>query len=109
MTAATVLRPLAAFLRTWASLPLVGWAGKADNVIVFDVYCPGHGSRVLLFTDNVLALFNRADGPYLRWRCFCGETGVRRFVRSSYPQRREATGDAFTCGKARSTDGSGVS
>ena len=46
---------------------------------MFKVYCARHGTRVLLWPDNVRALRNLADGVRLHWRCTCGETGVKRF------------------------------
>ena len=44
---------------------------------MFDVYCPNHGARLLLFADNVEMITNRDDGIDLHWRCTCGATGVR--------------------------------
>jgi hypothetical protein len=81
-TAATVRLGLAAFFRTGTILPLVGSTGKVEDDGMFDVYCPRHRSRVLLFSDNVSALVNRPDALELHWRCTCGHTGIRRFSRS---------------------------
>lgn len=50
---------------------------------MFDIYCPGHHSRVILFPDNIRAVVNHDHGVDLRWRCVCGETGVRRFARAA--------------------------
>ena len=43
---------------------------------MFDVFCPNHGSRVLLFSDDIEALINHPDGIALHWHCPCGERGV---------------------------------
>jgi hypothetical protein len=43
---------------------------------MFDVYCSGHGARVLMGMDSVRALRNTAHGPEVEWRCSCGTTGV---------------------------------
>ena len=34
------------------------------------VYCPGHGSRVLLDASCIEALHNTRDGPVLAWHCW---------------------------------------
>jgi hypothetical protein len=43
---------------------------------MFTVYCTGHGSRVLLFSEHIEELRNRPGGMQLRWRCTCGTTGT---------------------------------
>ncbi|MCU1504698.1 MAG: hypothetical protein JWM12_4052 [Ilumatobacteraceae bacterium] len=43
---------------------------------MFDVYCSGHGSRVLMGMDSVRRLRNTAHGPEVEWRCSCGTTGT---------------------------------
>jgi hypothetical protein len=47
----------------------------AEEAAVFEVYCPGHRSRVLLDMSRVEALHNTGDGPMLDWRCWCGTRG----------------------------------
>ena len=81
MTAATVLRPLAAFFRTGSILPLVAGQGKGHHEGMFDVYCKGHEARVLLFPANIAALVNTSDGIEMHWRCTCGTVGVRTIQR----------------------------
>jgi hypothetical protein len=46
---------------------------------MFDVYCPRHQSRILLYLDNIHALVNGPDGVEISWRCGCGQTGTERF------------------------------
>lgn len=46
---------------------------------MFDVHCPGHGTRVLLGPRSIEALENTPHGVVLRWRCRCGATGTSRF------------------------------
>jgi hypothetical protein len=48
---------------------------------MFDIYCPGHRSRVLLTASAVEGLVNTGDGVVVRWRCHCGARGERRFAR----------------------------
>jgi hypothetical protein len=48
---------------------------------MFDVYCPGHHSRVILCPENIRAVVKDDHRVDVRWRCLCGETGVRRFDR----------------------------
>ena len=43
---------------------------------MFAVYCPRHGTRVLLFEDNIEGLINHSAGVRLHWRCTCGQAGV---------------------------------
>jgi hypothetical protein len=55
---------------------------------MFSVYCPGHGSRVLLTSDNIEAVVNRPEGVELHWRCTCGEVGNQPFGRAQLSPRR---------------------
>lgn len=41
---------------------------------MFDVHCPRHGHRVLLFGSQV-RLTNTGHGIEVRWTCSCGATG----------------------------------
>lgn len=43
---------------------------------MFDVYCPGHGSRVLLFTGDIKEVRNTEAGIEVHYHCFCGHEGV---------------------------------
>lgn len=42
---------------------------------MFDITCPRHGHRVLLFGDQY-RLANTSHGIEVHWRCTCGSTGV---------------------------------
>ena len=42
---------------------------------MFDIYCEGHGARVLLWSDCITGVVNEAGGIVLRWRCPCGQEG----------------------------------
>jgi hypothetical protein len=44
---------------------------------MFDVICPRHGHRVLLFGSQ-LRLVNTSQGIEVHWTCSCGATGVER-------------------------------
>ena len=46
---------------------------------MFDVYCPRHAARLVLFTDDIEALVNGPDGVELHWQCSCGHRGVTPF------------------------------
>lgn len=50
---------------------------------MFAPYCPVHGSRVLLFADNIESISNTAQGIDVYYRCNCGHTGVWRTGRHS--------------------------
>jgi len=67
-----------------AMLPLARTHGKTHDGDVFDVYCSGHGARILLSADDIVSLVNRPGGIELHWRCGCGQVGVRQLAR---PQR----------------------
>jgi hypothetical protein len=46
---------------------------------MFSVYCPGHGTRVLLDTSRIWRLDGGQGGHggyQLRWLCWCGHDGV---------------------------------
>ncbi|MGH9111447.1 MAG: hypothetical protein ACRDZN_03990 [Acidimicrobiales bacterium] len=45
------------------------------EVVVFQVFCTGHGARVLLDASRIEAIRNTGDGPVLDWRCWCGSRG----------------------------------
>ena len=42
---------------------------------MFEIFCPSHGSRVLLDHSRIDALRTTPEGPVLDWRCWCGERG----------------------------------
>lgn len=42
---------------------------------MFDITCPRHGKRMLLFGDQY-RLANTSHGIEVHWRCTCGSTGV---------------------------------
>jgi hypothetical protein len=48
---------------------------------MFTVYCSGHGSQVLLFTEHIKELLNGPDGIELRWHCTCGTAGTTQIHR----------------------------
>lgn len=52
---------------------------------MFDVYCPEHGTNVLLTTRQIERFHNGPDGITVDWRCWCGTTG--RLVRGRPAQR----------------------
>ncbi|CAN5820546.1 hypothetical protein BH23ACT11_BH23ACT11_31320 [soil metagenome] len=43
---------------------------------MFDVHCPGHGKRILLFASDIQNIRNTQEGIYLHYRCFCGYEGI---------------------------------
>ena len=43
---------------------------------MFDIYCPEHGSRVLLFTNDIEEIRNTKRGIEVHYRCTCGYRGV---------------------------------
>ncbi len=43
---------------------------------MFDVYCEGHGSNVLLGFGQILGVTNGPDAIELRWRCYEGHEGT---------------------------------
>ncbi len=45
---------------------------------MFSVECAGHGGRVLLGPESIVALLSAPGGFELHWRCTCGRTGVLR-------------------------------
>lgn len=54
---------------------------------MFDVHCPRHGHRVLLFGSQV-RLTNTGHGIEVRWTCSCGATGFE--VLGAHAPRRPA-------------------
>lgn len=42
---------------------------------MFSVYCPRHGSEVLLNERKIEALVSSGDGLTVRWVCWCGYRG----------------------------------
>jgi hypothetical protein len=47
---------------------------------VFDVYCPGHGARVLLGPRRIERVQTVTNSIHLHWRCYCGTRGVLLLV-----------------------------
>ena len=43
---------------------------------MFDIYCPDHGSRILLFTNDIEEIQNTEEGIEVHYRCTCGYRGV---------------------------------
>ena len=43
---------------------------------MFDVYCPEHGSRILLFAGDIEMIRNTEKGVEVHYRCTCGYRGV---------------------------------
>lgn len=43
---------------------------------MFDVYCPEHGSRILLFANDIEEIRNTENGVEVHYRCPCGYQGV---------------------------------
>jgi hypothetical protein len=62
-------------------LPLLKPVRQGDNRYMFAIYCSGHQSRVLLFSEHIDELVNGPDGVLLRWRCTCGTTGTTHIPR----------------------------
>ena len=54
--------------------PLLFYAG-----VMFDAYCPGHGGRVHLGPDSIVAFGNAGRGMLVRWTCSCGTFGSAPF------------------------------
>jgi hypothetical protein len=61
---------------------------------MFDVYCSGHGTQVLLDSSRIDAIHNTAAGPVVAWRCWCGARGAFRAGTASVPRRRGAPAPA---------------
>src|SRR4051794_5239616 len=61
--------------RPLSILSLAGSLWPAQSRHMFAVWCPGHGSRVLLWADCITDLDNSPDGPILGWRCPWGRGG----------------------------------
>ena len=43
---------------------------------MFDIYCPDHGSRILLFANDIEEIRNTERGIEVHYRCTCGYRGV---------------------------------
>lgn len=43
---------------------------------MFDVYCPQHGSRVLLDLTSIDSIVHTTLGLDVHYRCYCGHEGV---------------------------------
>lgn len=50
---------------------------------MFDIHCPNHGSRVLLFSSDIEAVHNR-DPPHLNSNASSSATGSRCSIRSTH-------------------------
>lgn len=53
---------------------------------MFDIHCPRHGARVLIWPSGVDAVVNRDGAIEVHFHCTCGHRGVWRTGRT-------ATGD----------------
>lgn len=69
---------------------------------MFAVHCPGHGSRVLIFSSGVERVRNTERGIEVDYRCTCGWRGTWLTGRAS--RRREQP----TRRSVRGADGSGA-
>lgn len=49
---------------------------------MFAPFCPVHGTRVLLFADNIRSIRNTSEGINVYYRCNCGHAGVWQTGRS---------------------------
>jgi hypothetical protein len=43
---------------------------------MFAPYCPVHGSRVLLFEENIERIVRTGNGLQISYRCNCGYQGL---------------------------------
>ncbi|MGH3918321.1 MAG: hypothetical protein ACRDRY_23680 [Pseudonocardiaceae bacterium] len=43
---------------------------------MFTVWCPGHGSTVLIWTSDIDRIVNTSDGIAVHYHCGCGRRGV---------------------------------
>lgn len=43
---------------------------------MFDIYCPDHGCRVLLFPSDIEEIRNIHRVIEVHYRCFCGQRGI---------------------------------
>lgn len=59
---------------------------------MFDLYCPDHGSRVLLFSRDIQDIRNTPEGIAVDYRCFCGYRGVWHTGRKPIEEIEIATG-----------------
>ncbi|HEX9644570.1 MAG TPA: hypothetical protein VGC11_11325 [Acidimicrobiia bacterium] len=50
---------------------------------MFDVFCPTHGARVLIFPTSVDAVENTDQGILVHYHCTCGTKGVWRTGRAA--------------------------
>lgn len=58
---------------------------------MFDIHCPRHDARVLIWPSGVDAVVNRDGAIEVHFHCTCGYRGVWRTGRtSSASARREA-------------------
>jgi hypothetical protein len=55
---------------------------------MFDVHCPGCGTRVLLTTRRILALENTDTGILVTYRCWAGHEGLHVTGRAAATGRR---------------------
>ena len=46
---------------------------------MIDAYCHGHGGRVHLGPDSIVAFGNAGSGLVVRWSCSCGAPGSASF------------------------------
>ena len=46
------------------------------GLLMFAPYCPTHGSRVLLFDDNIERIVRTSTGLQIAYRCNCGYQGL---------------------------------
>jgi hypothetical protein len=58
------------------SLPLAGCSIEEEDVVMFSVQCPQHGSEVLLPERRIESLRNTLAGIEVRYVCYCGHRGA---------------------------------
>lgn len=55
---------------------------QKEDVVMFTVNCPRHGSEVLLSESRILAIDRAGDALKVRWVCWCGHVGSHHTGRS---------------------------
>lgn len=77
---------LAEILRICAVLPVSPDRDRVQDVYMFTVHCPRHGSEVLLPERHITGLEQAGDHMTVRWVCWCGHHGSHQAGR-----RRQST------------------
>jgi hypothetical protein len=53
----------------------VRFPDHAENVLMFSIQCPRHGSEVLLSERRITGIENSGGRVTVRWTCWCGYHG----------------------------------